>query len=118
MAAAGVDVADELADDGGAEGGDHHKLQGIAHDLPELRIDQHAGLGVVDVGVSRADPVMQGEVGQAVVAQTQHEALEEQDGNGQDDGHDQEGQQKDDDRDRAPLQERTLLRPPFPPMVA
>ena len=83
MPSSGIDIADQLAEDGGNQGSYHHQLQAVAQHLVKLRIDQHARFAVENFLYALAGPVVEGQVGQAEITQFEHQALQNQDTDGQ-----------------------------------
>ena len=98
-AALRADITDDLAEDGAEYAVDEGELEGVDERVDEVLILEDTRLAFHDVRDRIADPVMQREVGQRVVALTEHEGLEDEQRDRHDDTEDEEhDQDQSDDR--------------------
>lgn len=77
-AALRADITDDLAEDGAEYAVDEGELEGVNQRVDEVIVLEDTRLAFHDVRDRIADPVMQREVGQRVVALTEHEGLEDE----------------------------------------
>ena len=92
-AALRADITDDLAEDGAEYAVDEGQLERVDQRVDEVLVLEDTRLAFHDVRDRIADPVMQREVGQRVVALTEHEGLEDEQRDRHDDTEDEEHDQ-------------------------
>ena len=79
----GMNIADQLAEDGSYKGSHNDQFEAVAQHLVKLRVDQHPRFAVENLLYAFSRPVMKGQVGQAEISQLKHQTLQDQNADGQ-----------------------------------